>query len=271
MDCVFGLHHVAHAHNAEVGVDSLAGHDARTMETGGERDACRRSRPTLPPPWAAAFPSSSPRWAGWRRRSWSSPARAPGGFGFSPSPRCAAEELERAIDVLKARDRRPFGVNFLMEQPDAAQIVDAIVRHGVRAAGYSRSPDAELIARLKEGGVLCMPTVGRSRTPRRRSSSARTCVIVQGGEGGGHTGAVPTSLLVPQVVDAVDVPVVAAGGFRDGRGLVAALAYGAAGIAMGTRFLLTVESPVPEASSSVPRGRRRRSSSRARSTVCRSA
>jgi len=71
-------------------------------------------------------------------------------------------------------------------------------------------------------------------------------VIVQGGEGGGHTGAVATSLLLPQVVDAVDIPVIGAGGFFDGRGLVAALAYGAAGIAMGTRFLLTQESTVPD-------------------------
>ncbi|MYW17729.1 nitronate monooxygenase, partial [Streptomyces sp. SID2955] len=72
-------------------------------------------------------------------------------------------------------------------------------------------------------------------------------VIVQGGEGGGHTGSVATTVLLPQVVDAVDVPVVAAGGFHDGRGLVAALAYGAAGIAMGTRFLLTSDSTVPDA------------------------
>ncbi|TDD01872.1 NAD(P)H-dependent flavin oxidoreductase, partial [Nonomuraea diastatica] len=70
-------------------------------------------------------------------------------------------------------------------------------------------------------------------------------VIVQGGEGGGHTGPLATTLLLPQVVDAVDIPVIAAGGFFDGRGLVAALAYGACGIAMGTRFLLTSDSPVP--------------------------
>ncbi|MFQ5668602.1 MAG: NAD(P)H-dependent flavin oxidoreductase, partial [Candidatus Binatia bacterium] len=72
-------------------------------------------------------------------------------------------------------------------------------------------------------------------------------IVAQGGEGGGHTGTVPTSILVPQVVGAAHVPVAAAGGFFDGRGLTAALAYGAAGIAMGTRFLLTAESPVPEA------------------------
>lgn len=70
---------------------------------------------------------------------------------------------------------------------------------------------------------------------------------MQGGEGGGHTGDVATTVLLPQVVDAVDIPVVAAGGFFDGRGLVAALAYGAAGVAMGTRFLLTSDSPVPDA------------------------
>jgi NAD(P)H-dependent flavin oxidoreductase YrpB (nitropropane dioxygenase family) len=71
--------------------------------------------------------------------------------------------------------------------------------------------------------------------------------VVQGAEGGGHTGPVPTSLLLPQVVDAVEIPVIAAGGFFDGRGLVAALAYGASGVAMGTRFLLTSDSPVADA------------------------
>ena len=70
--------------------------------------------------------------------------------------------------------------------------------------------------------------------------------MVQGGEGGGHTGPVPTTLLLPSVLDAVDIPVVAAGGFFDGRGLAAALAYGAAGVGMGTRFLLTSDSTVPD-------------------------
>ena len=81
-------------------------------------------------------------------------------------------------------------------------------------------------------------------------------VIVQGGEAGGHTGSVPTTVLLPQVVDAVDIPVIAAGGFFDGRGLVAALAYGAAGMAMGTRFLLTSDSPVPDAIKEIYLGKR---------------
>jgi nitronate monooxygenase len=94
---------------------------------------------------------------------------------------------------------------------------------------------------------VCVPTCGAPRHASKAQQLGADIIIVQGGEGGGHTGNIPTSLLVSECVDAVDVPVVAAGGFRDGRGLVAALAFGARGVAMGTRFLLTRESPVPKA------------------------
>jgi NAD(P)H-dependent flavin oxidoreductase YrpB (nitropropane dioxygenase family) len=109
------------------------------------------------------------------------------------------------------------------------------------------APKQDLIRRLQDGGVLVMPSIGAKRHAEKVAAWGVDAILVQGGEGGGHTGSVPTTLLLPQVVDTVDVPVVAAGGFFDGRGLVAALAYGAAGIAMGTRFLLTADSPVPEA------------------------
>jgi NAD(P)H-dependent flavin oxidoreductase YrpB (nitropropane dioxygenase family) len=92
-----------------------------------------------------------------------------------------------------------------------------------------------------------VPSIGARRHAEKVAAWGVDAVIVQGGEGGGHTGAVATTLLLPQVVDTVDLPVIGAGGFFDGRGLVAALAYGAAGIAMGTRFLLTSDSTVPEA------------------------
>lgn len=92
-----------------------------------------------------------------------------------------------------------------------------------------------------------IPSIGARRHAEKVAAWGADAVIVQGGEGGGHTGEVATSVLLPQVVDAVDIPVVGAGGFRDGRGLVAALAYGAAGVAMGTRFLLTSDSTVPDA------------------------
>jgi NAD(P)H-dependent flavin oxidoreductase YrpB (nitropropane dioxygenase family) len=124
-------------------------------------------------------------------------------------------------------------------------ITDAIIRRGVRAAGYNRSPDPQLIGRLKQAGVLCIPTCGAPRHVEKAVQLGADAVIVQGAEGGGHTGTIPTSLLVPACAELVDAPIIAAGGFKDGRGLVAALAWGAAGIAMGTRFLLTAESPVP--------------------------
>jgi NAD(P)H-dependent flavin oxidoreductase YrpB (nitropropane dioxygenase family) len=92
-----------------------------------------------------------------------------------------------------------------------------------------------------------MPSVGAARHAEKVASWGADAVMIQGGEGGGHTGPVPTTLLLPTVLDAVDIPVVAAGGFFDGRGLAAALAYGAAGIGMGTRFLLTQDSTVPDA------------------------
>ena len=103
----------------------------------------------------------------------------------------------------------------------------------------------DAIAELHDAGVLVMPTVGARRHAEKMLEWGVDAVIAQGGEGGGHTGTVPTSLLLPQVVDAVGahIPVLGAGGFHDGRGLVAALAYGADGIAMGTRFLLTAGEP----------------------------
>jgi NAD(P)H-dependent flavin oxidoreductase YrpB (nitropropane dioxygenase family) len=170
-----------------------------------------------------------------------------GGFGFLAGATIPPAQMESAIIRTRELTDKPFGVNFHMYQPNAADIVDMVVRHGVRAVSYSRSPGPEFIKKLKDAGVVCMPTIGLPKHAIKAIELGADAVTVQGGEGGGHTGAIPTSLLLPQVVDAVGgkVPVLGAGGFKDGRGLVAALSFGADGIAMGTRFLLTQESPVP--------------------------
>jgi NAD(P)H-dependent flavin oxidoreductase YrpB (nitropropane dioxygenase family) len=168
-----------------------------------------------------------------------------GAIGFLATATVRAEEVDALISRVEELTDRPFGVNFLMEAPGAELIVDTIIRHGVKAASYARAPNPDFIKRFKDAGILCVPTCGAVRHAQKAVQLGADLVIVQGGEGGGHTGSVPTSILVPQVVDAIDAPVVAAGGFSDGRGLVAALAFGAAGIAMGTRFLLTSESPIP--------------------------
>jgi NAD(P)H-dependent flavin oxidoreductase YrpB (nitropropane dioxygenase family) len=174
---------------------------------------------------------------------------AAGGLGILAAATMSYDELTVAIGEVRDRTDAPFGVNMRADQPDVADRVELLIREGVRVASFAMAPKRELIARLQEGGVLVMPSIGARRHAEKVVEWGVDALLVQGGEGGGHTGAVPTSLLLPQVVDAVAgaVPVVAAGGYFDGRGLVAALAYGASGIAMGTRFLLTSDSPVPEA------------------------
>jgi len=157
--------------------------------------------------------------------------------------------LREQIALVRERCEGPFGVNFHMFQPNAAEVIDTVIAHRdrIRAVSYGRGPDAKTIARFKQAGILCMPTVGALKHAQKAVELGADLITVQGGEGGGHTGSVPTTLLLPQVLDAVKVPVVAAGGFHSGRGLAGALAFGAAGIAMGTRFLMTAESPVPRA------------------------
>jgi NAD(P)H-dependent flavin oxidoreductase YrpB (nitropropane dioxygenase family) len=171
-----------------------------------------------------------------------------GAIGFLAAATIPPPQVEASILEVKKLTDKPFGVNFLMDAPGADVISDAIIRQGVKAAGYNRAPSADLIEKLKAGGVVCVPTCGAVKHVQKAEKLGADIVVVQGGEGGGHTGPVPTSLLLPASAAAVDIPVVGAGGFKDGRGLVAALAYGAAGIAMGTRFVLTKESPVPSAS-----------------------
>jgi NAD(P)H-dependent flavin oxidoreductase YrpB (nitropropane dioxygenase family) len=156
------------------------------------------------------------------------------------------EELVTAITEVKRRTDKPFGVNLRADQADIMHRVELMIEEGVKVASFAAAPKKEVIQAFKEAGVITIPTIGARRHAEKVADWGVDAVIAQGHEGGGHTGNVPTSILLPQVCEAVDIPVVAAGGFRDGRGLVAALAWGAAGIAMGTRFLLTQESSVPE-------------------------
>lgn len=173
-------------------------------------------------------------------------ARA-GALGVLGSATMSLAQLRSAVREVKERTDAPFGVNLRADAGDAADRVGLLIGEGVRVASFALAPSRELIVRLKDAGVVVIPSVGARRHAEKVAAWGADAVLVQGGEGGGHTGEVATTVLLPQVVDAVDIPVVAAGGFHDGRGLVAALAYGASGIAMGTRFLLTADSTVPAA------------------------
>lgn len=169
-----------------------------------------------------------------------------GALGILASATMTLEQLEQAIVEVKGRTDKPFGVNLRADASDAPDRCRLLIDHGVKVASFALAPKPELIAKLTEHDIVVMPSIGAAKHAVKVASWGADMVMMQGGEGGGHTGNVPTSLLLPSVLDAVDIPVVAAGGYFDGRGLASALSYGAAGIGMGTRFLLTADSAVPQ-------------------------
>jgi NAD(P)H-dependent flavin oxidoreductase YrpB (nitropropane dioxygenase family) len=170
-----------------------------------------------------------------------------GAFGIIASATMTYDELVVAIAETKKRTSAPFGVNLRADADDIRDRLKLLVAEDIPVASFAQAPKKDLIDYLHDHGVKVMPSIGAKRHAEKVMEWGVDAVLVQGGEGGGHTGSVPTSLLLPEVVDVVDgrVPVVAAGGYFDGRGLVSALAYGASGVAMGTRFLLTSDSAVP--------------------------
>jgi len=170
-----------------------------------------------------------------------------GAFGIIASATMTYDELVVAIAETKKRTTAPFGVNMRADADDIMDRLKLLVAEGIPVASFAQAPKKDLIEYLHDHGIKVMPSIGAKRHAEKVMEWGVDAILVQGGEGGGHTGSVPTSLLLPEVVDVVGgrVPVVAAGGYFDGRGLVAALAYGASGIAMGTRFLLTSDSAVP--------------------------
>ncbi len=171
-----------------------------------------------------------------------------GGLGILASATMTLDQLAEAIAEVRARTSAPFGVNLRTDVADVNDRIALLIETGARVASFAQAPNPALVERCKAAGLFVMPTVGARRHAEKVADWGVDAVIAQGGEGGGHTGPVPTSLLLPQVVEAVGdrVLVIGAGGFYSGQGLVAALAYGASGIAMGTRFLLSAESRVPD-------------------------
>jgi NAD(P)H-dependent flavin oxidoreductase YrpB (nitropropane dioxygenase family) len=175
---------------------------------------------------------------------------AAGGLGILAAVTLDADAMIAAVGRVQSRTTEPFGVNVRPDQPDLPARLEALAAAGVAVVSFAGAPAAQAIKSVHDAGQLCVVTVGRPRHAEKMVAAGVDVLIAQGAEGGGHTGDVPTSLLLPAVVDAAagsGVPVLAAGGFHDGRGLAAAIAWGADGVAMGTRFLMTQESHVPSA------------------------
>ncbi len=168
-----------------------------------------------------------------------------GGLGVLGAAFMSPEELLENIRQIKDKTDKPFGVNIIPENPQLEQLLDVIIKENVPVASYGKGNPKRIIERTKPHGIINLPTMGSLKHAVRAEQDGANAVIVQGTEGGGHTGFVATSVLVPVVAGKVNIPVVAAGGIGDGRGLVAALALGAEGIAKGSRFIVTKEAPVP--------------------------
>ena len=171
-----------------------------------------------------------------------------GGLGILASSTMTLDELRRAVREVKDRTGQPFGVNVRADAADAAERIGLIISERVRVASFALAPTEALVRRLTGAGVVVIPSVGARRHAEKVAAWGADAVIAAGRRGrrphraGAHVRAAARRWSTPS-----GIPVIGAGGFADGRGLVAALAYGAAGIAMGTRFLLTSDSTVPDA------------------------
>ncbi len=166
---------------------------------------------------------------------------AAGGLGIIGAGNAPASWVAEEIRKVRAISIRPFGVNVLLVSPHAGEVIDLVCRERVPVVTTGAGNPGPHMADLKAAGVKVIPVVSSVSLAVRLVRAGADAVIAEGGESGGHIGETSTMALVPQVVDAVKVPVVAAGGIADGRGLAAALALGAEGVQMGTRFVCTPE------------------------------
>lgn len=169
-----------------------------------------------------------------------------GGLGIIAAAPLTFDQMVETIDAVADATDRPFGVNLRTDAADIDRRVDHIIAAQIPVASFAQAPGEATVKKLKDAGVVVVPTIGAPRHAEKVAAWGVDAVIAQGAEGGGHTGPIATSLLLPAVVDTVDIPVIAAGGMVDGRSLAAALAFGADGVAMGTRFLLSSDSDVPD-------------------------
>ena len=164
-----------------------------------------------------------------------------GGLGILGAGNAPVDFVRKQVRQIKEHTTKPYGLNVPMFSPCVSEVMALCAEEKVPVVTTGAGNPTPYIAPLKEVGTIVMPVVASAALARRLERAGADAVIAEGEESGGHIGTVTTMALVPQVVDAVSVPVIAAGGIGDGRGLAAALALGAAGVQMGTRFICTDE------------------------------
>ena len=164
-----------------------------------------------------------------------------GGLGLISAVNYGKEAVREEIRKARALTDKPFGVNIMLAAPDAAEIASLVVEEGVKIVTTGAGSPARYMDMWKEAGIKVIPVVASVAYALKMQELGATAVVAEGAESGGHIGETHTMALVPQVVDAVDIPVIAAGGIFDGRGAAAAFMLGACGVQLGTRFLMARE------------------------------
>ncbi|MBC2297050.1 enoyl-[acyl-carrier-protein] reductase FabK [Listeria welshimeri] len=167
-----------------------------------------------------------------------------GGLGIIASGGMTAEMLREEIKKTKALTDKPFGVNLMLMMTNIAELTEVIIEEKVGIVTTGAGTPKTFMPIWKEAGIIVIPVVPSVMIAKRMEKMGADAVIAEGTEAGGHVGETTTMALLPQIVDAVTIPVIGAGGIADGRGIVAALALGAKGVQIGTRFLATDECPV---------------------------
>lgn len=169
-----------------------------------------------------------------------------GGLGIIASGHAPREFVEEQIKKAQTLTKRPFGVNIMLLSPHVEAIVDVVCQSGVKVVTTGAGTPAKYMPRFKEAGIVVIPVVASVAQARKMEKAGADAVVVEGMEAGGHIGKLTTLSLVPQIVDAVSIPVIAAGGIGDGRGMAAALMLGVEGVQLGTRFLVAKETVIHE-------------------------
>lgn len=169
-----------------------------------------------------------------------------GGFGLIGAASAPPEIVREQIRKVKERTDRPFGVNVMLMNPNASEVAKVVVEEGVKAVTTGAGNPAAFMEMWKNAGIKVIPVVASVAMARMMERAGADAVVAEGTESGGHIGSATTMTLVPQVADAVSIPVIAAGGIGDGRGIAAAMMLGAKAVQMGTRFIVAKESIVHE-------------------------
>ena len=164
-----------------------------------------------------------------------------GGLGLISSINTSVEAVREEIHKCRQLTDKPFGVNIMLQSPDAAQIAKLVIDENIKVVTTGAGSPAAYIQAWKEAGIIVIPVIASVAYAQKMADLGADALIAEGAESGGHIGDIHTMALVPQVVDAVDIPVIAAGGIFDGRGAAAAFMLGASGVQMGTRFLVAEE------------------------------